>query len=104
MIIEGKEYRTIWFENNIVNIIDQTKLPMEEKYIELYCERTGRSKGLPDREFYSAYNFFRIAAILQGIAGRIRDGTAASSEAMKIVKAVEPLAKLGASYAIKERT
>ena len=78
-------------------------IPDEEKYIELYCERTGRSKGLPDREFYSAYNFFRIAAILQGIAGRIRDGTAASSEAMKIVKAVEPLAKVGASYATKER-
>jgi len=27
MKIEGKEYRTIWYENNIVKIIDQTKLP-----------------------------------------------------------------------------
>ena len=27
MKIEGKEYRTIWSENNIVKIIDQTKLP-----------------------------------------------------------------------------
>ena len=27
MKIEGKNYRTIWFENNIVKIIDQTKLP-----------------------------------------------------------------------------
>ena len=27
MRIEGKEYRTIWFENNLVKIIDQTKLP-----------------------------------------------------------------------------
>ncbi len=27
MKIEGKEYLTIWFENNIVKIIDQTKLP-----------------------------------------------------------------------------
>ena len=27
MKIEGKEYRTIWFENNNVKIIDQTKLP-----------------------------------------------------------------------------
>ena len=27
MKINGKEYRTIWFENNIVKIIDQTKLP-----------------------------------------------------------------------------
>ena len=27
MKIEGKEYRTVWFENNVVKIIDQTKLP-----------------------------------------------------------------------------
>ena len=27
MKIEGKEYQTIWLENNIVKIIDQTKLP-----------------------------------------------------------------------------
>ena len=27
MKIGGKEYQTIWFENNIVKIIDQTKLP-----------------------------------------------------------------------------
>ena len=27
MKIEDKEYRTIWFENNVVKIIDQTKLP-----------------------------------------------------------------------------
>jgi methylthioribose-1-phosphate isomerase len=27
MKIEGKNYKTIWFENNIVKIIDQTKLP-----------------------------------------------------------------------------
>ena len=27
MRIEGKEYRTIWFENSVVKIIDQTKLP-----------------------------------------------------------------------------
>ena len=27
MRIEGKDYRTIWFEDNVVKIIDQTKLP-----------------------------------------------------------------------------
>jgi methylthioribose-1-phosphate isomerase len=27
MKIEGKSYRTIWFDNNTVKIIDQTKLP-----------------------------------------------------------------------------
>ena len=27
MKIEGKSYKTIWFVNNLVKIIDQTKLP-----------------------------------------------------------------------------
>ena len=27
MRIKGKEYRTIWYEENVVKIIDQTKLP-----------------------------------------------------------------------------
>ena len=27
MKIDGKSYKTIWFENNFVKIIDQTKLP-----------------------------------------------------------------------------
>ena len=27
MRIKGKKYRTIWYENNLVKIIDQTKLP-----------------------------------------------------------------------------
>ena len=29
MKIDGKEYRTIWYEKNVVKIIDQTKLPHE---------------------------------------------------------------------------
>ena len=29
MKIEGKSYKTIWFDNNLVKIIDQTKLPHE---------------------------------------------------------------------------
>ena len=29
MKVDGTEYRTIWFENKIVKIIDQTKLPHE---------------------------------------------------------------------------
>ena len=35
MRIEGKEYRTIWYENNVVKIIDQTKLPHQFKIKEL---------------------------------------------------------------------
>ncbi|MGI9235568.1 MAG: hypothetical protein ACR2RD_18195 [Woeseiaceae bacterium] len=67
-----------------------------------YCQRTGRDQGIANRNFYSAFNFFRLAAILQGIAGRVRDGTAASAHAAQAVKAVEPLATMGWRYAEKE--
>ncbi|HSD68950.1 MAG TPA: phosphotransferase [Woeseiaceae bacterium] len=76
-------------------------IPSEEEYVALYCERTGRKNGIPHRDFYAAYNFFRIAAILQGIAGRVRDGTAASEHAEKTARAVAPLAELGWEYASK---
>lgn len=74
-------------------------IPGEDEYVAAYCERTGRSGGIDDRSFYSAYNFFRIAAILQGIAGRVRDGTAASAHASRAGQAVRPLAELGLSFA-----
>ena len=76
-------------------------IPDEDAYIARYCERTGRASGIADRNFYSAFNFFRLAAILQGIAGRVRDGTAASAHASQAVKAVEPLADLGWQYAAR---
>jgi len=73
-------------------------IPSEEAYVELYCRRTGRD-GIANRNFYMAYNFFRIAAILQGIAGRVRDGTAASVHAERAGQAVNPLAKIGWQFA-----
>ena len=74
-------------------------IPDEESYIQRYCERTGRDAGIADRNFYLAFNFFRLAAILQGIAGRVRDGTAASAHAAQAVNAVLPLANLGWRFA-----
>jgi len=77
-------------------------IPDEESYTALYCKRTGRTGGIEDPNFYSAFNFFRLAAILQGIAGRIRDGTAASAHAEQAVKAVAPLADLGWKFATRD--
>lgn len=74
-------------------------IPTEDEYVAAYCERTGRSGGIQNRDFYSAYNFFRIAAILQGIAGRVRDGTAASAHAERAANAVAPLVEMAWSYA-----
>ena len=65
-----------------------------------YCKLTGRS-GIPDLDWYFAYNMFRIAAILQGIAGRLRDGTAASAQAVETVKRIVPLADAAWRFAKK---
>lgn len=80
--------------------LESLGIPSEDEYVARYCERTGRD-GISNREFYSAYNFFRIAAILQGIAGRVRDGTAASAHAGTAAGAVKPLADLGWSMALR---
>lgn len=79
--------------------LEQLGIPDEDEYIARYCERTGRKGTIESRGFYSAFNFFRLAAILQGIAGRVRDGTAASAHAAQAEQAVKPLADLGWGYA-----
>jgi aminoglycoside phosphotransferase (APT) family kinase protein len=73
-------------------------IPTEREYVEAYCARTGRA-GIPALEFYFAYNLFRSACILQGIAGRVRDGTAASEHAAELKGAVRPLAERALEYA-----
>jgi aminoglycoside phosphotransferase (APT) family kinase protein len=73
-------------------------IPTEAQYIRLYCQRTGRD-GIANRAFYSAYNFFRMAAILEGIAGRARAGTAASEHARAMAANIKPMAQLGWQFA-----
>jgi aminoglycoside phosphotransferase (APT) family kinase protein len=43
-------------------------------------------------DFCLAYNMFRLAAILQGIAGRVAEGTAASPHAAKTAAMARPIA------------
>lgn len=72
-------------------------IPSEAQYIEMYCERTGfiSPKNLAaDWNFYIAYNMFRLAAILQGIAKRVEAGTASSAQATKSAAGVVPLADM----------
>jgi len=75
-------------------------IPSVEETEALYCKLTGRS-DVPALDWYFAYNLFRIAAILQGIAGRIRDGTAANARAAESAARVVPLAKAAFDYAQK---
>jgi len=75
-------------------------LPSLDAYVDAYVARTGLDPRahLP---IYFAYNFFRIAAILQGIAGRVRDGTATSALAAEKAQLVRPLAVKGWDFALQ---
>lgn len=75
-------------------------IPTEAEYCKLYCQRTGRD-GIPHLEFYMAYNMFRIAGILQGIMGRVKDGTAASQHAVESGKRAKPIAEI--AWSVVER-
>lgn len=69
-------------------------IPDERAYLALYAERTGRDPGLL-WEYYLAFNLFRMAAILYGIAQRAADGTAAAADAAATGAKAGPLAVLG---------
>ncbi|RLJ40289.1 phosphotransferase [Acidovorax sp. 106] len=77
-------------------------IPDEDSYIRSYCERTGIATPdalRADWNFYMAYNMFRIAAILQGIAKRVEAGTASSAQAKASGDTARPMAQLAWSFA-----
>jgi aminoglycoside phosphotransferase (APT) family kinase protein len=61
--------------------------------VEAYCRRTGRD-GIDNWDYYLAFNMFRLAGILQGIAKRVLDGTAASQKAEAAGAGAFDMAKL----------
>lgn len=73
-------------------------IPALDAYCDAYARRMGLTE-LPHRDFYFAYNMFRLAAILQGIVGRVRDGTAASANAAAMAMQVRPLAAAAMHFA-----
>jgi aminoglycoside phosphotransferase (APT) family kinase protein len=79
---------------------DVPGVPTPRSYVEDYCRRTGRAQ-LPALNFYLAFNFFRLAAIFQGILGRVRAGTSANAEAARMADQVRPLAEAGWAFARK---
>lgn len=82
-------------------------IPAERDYVRLYCqrvaERTGRGMDvdavMADWNFYLAYNLFRLAAIAQGIAKRVVDGTASSASARATGDMAPHLAALAWQFA-----
>ena len=73
-------------------------IPSLDAYVDSYVARTGLDPR-PHLPVYFAYNFFRLAAIMQGIAGRVRDGTATSAFAATKAALVRPLAAKAFEFA-----
>jgi aminoglycoside phosphotransferase (APT) family kinase protein len=89
--------------NGTVSTIPDLKahgIPTLDEYVAEYCRLTGRD-GLPDLNWYFAYNGFRLAGILQGIVGRVRDGTANSPQAAAMADRVPLLGEMAWKYARK---
>ncbi len=77
-------------------------IPSESENIHRYCDRTGLATPADlktDWNFYLAYNMFRIAAILQGIAKRVEAGTASSDQAKANGAGARPMAELAWKFA-----
>jgi aminoglycoside phosphotransferase (APT) family kinase protein len=74
----------------------QLGIPSEQEYVGKYLERTGRSpESTSTFDFYIAFNLFRLASILQGVAARARLGNASSEHATEAGSLTRPIADLG---------
>ena len=89
-----------WVNGSIAAIPDLKAhgIPTMEEYIAEYCRLTGRA-GLPELNWFFAYNSFRLAGILQGIVGRARDGTANSPQAAAMEERVPLLGEAAWKFA-----
>ena len=97
---------TAWAQDNGgrsgVQDIDRKALgiPELDDVIARYCAATGR-EGLSNMDWYLAYNFFRLSAIMQGIKKRVIDGTASSAHARTMSDRVQPLTVMAMDYAVR---
>lgn len=70
-------------------------IPSAQQYLRSYATRTGRPDIDPALwSYYLIYNMFRLAAILQGIAKRVEDGTASNASARETGKQARPIAEI----------
>lgn len=78
----------------------ETGIPTLEEAVARYCAATGRD-GIPDLNWYFAFNLFRLAGIVQGIKKRVIDGTASSAHAAETASRVPQLAQAAWGFAQK---
>ena len=78
----------------------ETGIPTLEEMVARYCARTGRD-GMPDLDWYFAFNLFRLASIVQGIKKRFLIGTASNARAEETSARVPMLADAAWEFAVK---
>jgi aminoglycoside phosphotransferase (APT) family kinase protein len=68
-------------------------IPSEADYLAAYLRRSGRSARIAaaDWSYYLAFNMFRLASILQGIAKRAEQGNASNAQAVQAGMRARPL-------------
>ena len=66
-------------------------IPSVEDYVAAYARRTGREK-IDNIEFFIAFSMFRMAAIVQGIVMRAKQGNASSDNAADVGKMARGIA------------
>jgi len=71
--------------------LESAGIPEEPHYLATYLDRTGLRLAT-DWEFYVVFGMFRLAAIRQGVAQRVLDGTAASAHAGNVARGALPIA------------
>ncbi len=81
----------------------ETGIPTIEEVVARYCAATGRD-GVPQLDWYFAYNLFRLTGIVQGIKRRIIDGNASSAKAEETAARVYGLADAAWGFAEKAMT
>lgn len=69
-------------------------LPTEEEYVAAYAERSGMGE-IDNWPFYLAFNFFRLASIIQGVYKRSLDGNASSAQAGQMGELTKIVADYG---------
>ena len=76
-------------------------IPSEEEYVASYCERMGIER-IDNWAFYLAFSFFRLAAIIQGVAKRAQEGNASNKNAARLGALVDPVARFALDIIEKE--
>jgi len=81
--------------------LNELGIPTPEQLVKRYCKQMNVAE-VENFNFYMAFTFFKVAAIMQGVYKRSLHGQASSSRASVAKKITEQMAEMGWTFASKE--